>query len=498
MTRSQTPIPLSLLEILLYSLRDFDALGLSKDASTDGKKHYGETSTVAIQVVTYLLSLQASMKSEMLDRDEAQMIASSLKACLDLQSSEFLQYEIQEAIESARSLLDAQDSDQEPQLQSLNGRYEFASRMAVDKCEVKKPAALSRCVPHKKHAESLAQRTKMKKLYEFFSNLDHMRAESTTAIEAAIGEAAYHTMRLREIRASSPFPQGHCRGEGKENDKYLDFIPITWTLPNMCLNLFCPPGFLQDMSILSMYVFLVDEYMEGTVSAFAPEELESYVKKVEALRNRDSASATPTVSDIGHRANNAIAVTASWKETMLSYRFVSSAAAIDRADLEAEIINYILHHITQLQDSRRLALQHHIDGADTRFSSPRSSYMTWLYTTGAGTIAAPMSFAFFKCYMGGWIFNGRECFPILTTTPLAHRMNHHIGTFPRMYNEFGSIARDRNEQNLNSVNFPEFFDKAESHKSSSTEARDELLIAAKVQRQCAMDAAGTLFNELRD
>ena len=72
-----------------------------------------------------------------------------------------------------------------------------------------------------------------------------------------------------------------------------------------------------------------------------------------------------------------------------------------------------------------------------------------------------------------------------------------------MYNDYGSLARDTDEQNLNSVNFPEFHLKSRSRARASEETWDEraksnLLWIADYERQGLQVALALLAAELGD
>jgi len=74
----------------------------------------------------------------------------------------------------------------------------------------------------------------------------------------------------------------------------------------------------------------------------------------------------------------------------------------------------------------------------------------------------------------------------------------------RMYNDYSSIARDREERNLNSVNFPEFH--TEQKDSISTDENPEVrekslkvavLALAGYEKECSRVAAKILEGDLR-
>lgn len=80
----------------------------------------------------------------------------------------------------------------------------------------------------------------------------------------------------------------------------------------------------------------------------------------------------------------------------------------------------------------------------------------------------------------------------------------HLAVMSRLYNDFGSVERDRIEANINSINFPEF-PKYASHENSDTEKatarhkrrlKEDLLELAKHERRSAEMAAERLLEDL--
>ena len=72
----------------------------------------------------------------------------------------------------------------------------------------------------------------------------------------------------------------------------------------------------------------------------------------------------------------------------------------------------------------------------------------------------------------------------------------------RLYNDFGSVERDRSEANINSINFPEFHE-SPGCVASLTETADherrlkqELLELAKLERQSADEASEAFLKSL--
>ena len=109
-----------------------------------------------------------------------------------------------------------------------------------------------------------------------------------------------------------------------------------------------------------------------------------------------------------------------------------------------------------------------------------------------------MSFAFFTCILGAFCSskgNAKKCFLSAHRTYLASDICTHLAVMSRMYNDYGSFARDRAETNINSVNFPAFHDSCndgyDTHSEAISKTQDwsqpteDLLVLARYEREMA-------------
>ena len=105
-------------------------------------------------------------------------------------------------------------------------------------------------------------------------------------------------------------------------------------------------------------------------------------------------------------------------------------------------------HLTQLADNAGLSA----------LGAPSVPYYDWVHTTSAAHTSCHYSFLFFCCLinrpLGQW--EEDECFTTVRQKYLAQDVCAHLATMCRMYNDFGSVGRDREENNLNSIDFPDF------------------------------------------
>lgn len=355
---------------------------------------------------------------------------------------------------------------------------------------------------------------------EFFSGLKHLREEKMFMIKGAILEGSYYTPLLKAMRTQI-FPQTLI----KEADKYLDYIPIISILSSTGRKLYASPEYLFDLMVVSMFAFLVDEYMESTVAHFSEDEIIFFKKALREIHPITTASLTnPSLpgfqlgldelriakeaSDAHYpspRLQAAILVFRSWASAVMKYPRVNRASQSDLVELRSEMQNYLLYHVSQIEDNARLMKQKHDPEQIPRFQTPRTSYPAWVHSIGAGHVSCSFIFAFVKCVIGGSLRAGADCFATVKQKLMAYNMNRHVGSFTRMYNDCGSVVRDRDEGNLNSINFPEFFPLlhhrggSESNNPNTTvtdEPKATLLAAAQYERKCANEFATDLFQEL--
>ena len=138
---------------------------------------------------------------------------------------------------------------------------------------------------------------------------------------------------------------------------------------------------------------------------------------------------------------------------------VQNATPHDRAAVLFELRAFLLAHVHQARDSAHL--QH------TRLA-PKTPFASWVHSTSAVHTSCSYSFAFALCLIAherqkrqqehrqGTAEDATDCFATADEKYLAHTWSAHLARSCRLYNDYGSVARDAVEGNLNSVNFREF------------------------------------------
>ena len=344
-------------------------------------------------------------------------------------------------------------------------------------------------------------------LAKFFAMLPTFRHEPKWELNASLLEGFLHLPQLESAKMDVLPRQRHAKNE------YLKFIPCTWTLVNNHCGLFLPPSLLWDMMVLTLCNFRVDEYMEKTTASLDTNQLEGIKSRIRDLfttgevvgrqsRKRpaeDSVKYAKGGDDDKKRSvvdplQDGImsgAVLNHYITTILEYPRIQKASSSDRELLHSELQAFLLSHVEQAADNCRFPQQQgSLPRVHQTFPSPRTSFYSWAHSTGADSVSCPMSFAFFTCLLGSLSPSSLDCFSSVQQKYMAHDLCSHLAVMSRLYNDYGSTARDRDEGNINSINFPEFNSNKEIHTNtepSSVEVRlrEDLLALSKYERDNA-------------
>ncbi|PWY74044.1 hypothetical protein BO83DRAFT_444435 [Aspergillus eucalypticola CBS 122712] len=395
--------------------------------------------------------------------------------------------------------------------------------------------ALQRTVPDStrwgKPTTGLCQvpRERIHRFCQFFARLPIFEGEPTWRLRASIveGDLLFPALRRTALElAIFPFPTVN------QTAKYLDYIPLTWTTSNNAAGKFgLSTARMIEMMVLSLLNFQVDKWFEETTEASRlqgdwtalrsvireiftekKEEEKDHVKK----RKREQVSPPPpqkpnrhprhkrrqvksftgySTSSIALQSNGHKGVTmdgdqdkivtflAEVKRTLtrfvqgvLQSPAVSSVPPALGRRVRQELCTFLLAHVKQGEDSGPQA---------TRRTAMTQTYHEWVRTTSADHTSCPYSFEFFRCLVAS--DTGKDCF----TGPLAQYLSQdvcrHLATMCRQYNDYGSMGRDREEHNLNSIDFlmvGKEDDEKKKHANTYTDKRLLLLEIAQYEREC--------------
>ncbi|CAF9942337.1 hypothetical protein IMSHALPRED_003626 [Imshaugia aleurites] len=374
---------------------------------------------------------------------------------------------------------------------------------------------------------------RVNKFTHFYSQLPLLAGVAKWRIQASLIEGYLFQPLIKRVRLDI-FPR-----KNMEEDKYFEYIPSTWTCCNNLDETYISDALLYDMMVVSFLNYQADEYMETVGNRYARDRIDALKNVVENifresevchmaesgsevgdvnidgndLTNSDRQiektcgtlrpdSETGDIIDEGQDHTMAIAsdveelndirsILKCFVDYVLRHPTIMQANKFNQASLRTELRVFLLAHITQAEDNARLAAQQTPGSSITvPFKTPRGSYFDWVHTTSAAHTSCPYSFAFLTCLLSG---TGTTCFETVKEKYLAQDVCRHLSTMCRMYNDFGSLARDRAEANLNSVNFREFG--ADGLTTSDQELKDRLWRLAEYEREC-LDLAFTRLEQL--
>ncbi|KAI1370232.1 hypothetical protein F4677DRAFT_465656 [Hypoxylon crocopeplum] len=390
-------------------------------------------------------------------------------------------------------------------------------------------------------------RAMMRKTGELISHTPLFLNMEAYILRAAEMQACYALSTLQKMPLHA-FPR-----TAKGEDKYLCIIPLAFTACAAAQGYPVSVSVLFDIMVLSVLNFLADEYMEGVVEKEFAGSLDAVRDLIRQLFINVESASTKSESNgninrigkdisgnFGAQINGQKSLPAveldldnQWKQPSLQNvedvlrRFVMyvihhpSVASAPRGyptRLALDLETFLLAHVTHAEDNHRFGRQQaHLDGNRTKgtqepngngiFSTDEANTHEKLTAhTSADHTSCPFSFVFFNCLVQASSKPGSaDIYGSARRAYLAEDLCHHLASLCRMYNDCGSVRRDADEHNLNSISFPEF------HTSSSPssnmeegtrkgtgeqEAKSELLWIAEYERHGLKTALELLEEEL--
>lgn len=254
------------------------------------------------------------------------------------------------------------------------------------------------------------------KFSRYFSSLQYMQKQSFPMIKATILEGVFYIPLLKS-RRNEIFPATNA----KEKDRYFNYIPPLWLFTSALGGIFLPPDMIFDMMMRSMWIFLVDEYMESNVTDFSQDEIKKlktffesihpendssrgnpripgFLQREEMSSNTSVARGTPlegsdhlVTRPESDRLKAAVSVFRNFATRVMNWPHVCNASSDDLLELRSETKRYLLYHIIQIEDNIRFAAQpDHKSGKNVKFSSPRTPHHVWVHNIGAGHVSGPL------------------------------------------------------------------------------------------------------------
>ncbi|KAM0195926.1 hypothetical protein ACHAPC_000416 [Botrytis cinerea] len=357
------------------------------------------------------------------------------------------------------------------------------------------------------------------------------------------------------LQALQQHPTNIFPRTAKGKDKYVFIIPLALILCAAAHGSSVSLSVLYEMMVLSILNFHADEYMEGIIERHFEADLDSVRRLVRQLftdphtdsrsgvANRKTNGSTNghnradyEVKNVGSSSNGHVdglfnpsqhngsgnrpslddvrVVLSQFKRQILEHPAVLSSPARLQARLAFDLQTFLLAHIMQAEDNCRLRAQSRPhesesvrnEGNDThrfkenlplQYHNPSRSFYSWVRGTSADHTSCPFSFVFFECLVLDSLSSTEQTRTAGTlvsarTTYLAEDACRHLASLCRMYNDYGSLARDAEERSLNSVGFPEFWDRGGKVAFVSDDVKSELLWVAEYERR-GLDTAMTLL-----
>ncbi|KAL6715608.1 hypothetical protein ACLMJK_006569 [Lecanora helva] len=363
---------------------------------------------------------------------------------------------------------------------------------------------------------------------QLYSQLPLFSSTPQWKIQLSVIEGYFFLPYLQRMRLDI-FPRW-----GMQEDKYFEMIPSSWTLPSRLDGAFCSPQNLLQQMITSVLIYQVDEYFERVVGKFLLDHVGGIKEAIElALTELGTHRNVPMSNSDGtpksHELDDGSAPESQTKDfssprdlstsptslqdvrktlkcfitRILQNEKVSKASRYDQEYLRGELRAFLLSHLISIEENARLSKQISLSDGLT-LDSPPGSFFEWVRTTGASHVGCRPHFGFLSCLIAQSPF---ECFPTVEEKYFAQDLNLHLATMSRMLNDYGSLARDKIDTNLNSVNFPDFCtdndgsrsqgdDEIQTQNDLELNRKSKLLVLAEYERDCYKKALSHLADKL--
>jgi hypothetical protein len=436
----------------------------------------------------------------------------TINAVMSLQIFDSLRPQIERAISSARIYLREAIRDHNPPCFIWVEKVTFSSStvstayiLAALKCS---PAPCSKTESMSGLFDGLLG--DFSKQVQFFGKLPMFASTPNWCLQGSLTEASFYSTPLKNKR-NEIFGR-----QISGNAKHLLFIPFTWTGGNNILGAQIGSDILREMMVTSAVAYDIDQIMESSVTPLSADEWTSVKIAVGDIcegekpqhtnghlpqKNRHSLKRKRESIDLdtngntdkvaegmenGHTKNGAsnvaqvLGLLRKFVGYYLKHSSVQSASSYDQAKLRFEIRDFLLAHLTQSKDNSSLKAQPS-PGENGRktFEPTIGSFYSWTRSTSGNHTAGPFAFAFFLCLLGPG--DGKDCLLSAEAKYVAEDVSRHLASLCRLYNDYGSVARDREEDNLNSIQFPEF---AEDGGKTDEVLKEQLFIIAEYERRC--------------
>ncbi|KAI1423457.1 hypothetical protein F5Y12DRAFT_757041 [Xylaria sp. FL1777] len=350
----------------------------------------------------------------------------------------------------------------------------------------------------------------------FFAQLPLFTMEPKWRLRASTAEGMMFSGSLLSSPAALVFADDRVT----RSHKYLHYIPITWTVCNNVTAFGISTRTMLEMMAISMLNFQVDHYLEQiAIQRNSRADLRALLEMTKEIFDELTQLPPHNSTDAGNQKDaysncieasptNTRSILVDFDNTIRRFTsYVLAHPAITcspdhiQRKVKLELSIFLQAHLVHEQDNLTFRSDNKASKEAQVFSSARNSFHRWVRTTSADHTSCPYSFEFFRCLITP---AGKDCFAGCLQSYLAQDVCNHLASMCRIYNDYGSILRDRAEQNLNSSNFPEFHqyegDSEHGHQSarlvppSDDTLRQRLMTVAQYERECLDIALKKLMN----
>ncbi|MCJ1351567.1 MAG: hypothetical protein MMC33_001551 [Icmadophila ericetorum] len=325
-----------------------------------------------------------------------------------------------------------------------------------------------------------------KEMRSMFSKLPLLKQSPLISMDLVLVEAAHFAERLKEAKFTI-FQKGEML---MTKDEYLEFIPTIWVACNQIGGCALSANAIWSMLLLSLLIYQIDELMESVIIHLSDSRLRVLVSHIvdECGLNSDLVcedalqvthlnlkyppdagkvsqnSRNHSSSDSQHRAvsvESVIEIITRFVRHVLKDPAVLQSPRRMQKELAIELHNFLLAHINRnlAKISSLKGEQKHSNGHPSATLS-ESNYFKWVHSVASDDTSCPFAFQFFGCLISK---PGVSCFEGPQAQYFSQSLTRHLATMCRQYNDYGSAARDAEEGNLNSLNFPEFSRGSKEH-----------------------------------
>ncbi|KAL8688302.1 MAG: hypothetical protein Q9218_005753 [Villophora microphyllina] len=322
----------------------------------------------------------------------------------------------------------------------------------------------------------LVPRHVLQDVTRLFSQLPNLRGKPPGMIEASVYEGLMFLPHLQSHGKGFPDSRSTSKKDG-----YLAFIPSTCVVVNNLSCLGLPSCLLWEMMVWTLGLFRMDEYIETEIEDMSADDVEDLSRYITAASEASSPDADLlssttrvgtaevgsghiTFNDVTHpnsdnnpqRRAEIHTVFRTYINSLLFNPLIATTPPSRKKPLRLALAEFLHAHLSQSLLNSDLASQ---TSRSTLYLSPdppstipiyhtQQSFTSYMHNIGAPTFGTKVVFAYLVCLVGG--------LPTLKARYLGEEYAERIGRMSRFYNDLAGMERDRDEGNVNCVNFAEF------------------------------------------